>query len=106
MMWVNAKVWFCDPLTCAASSGVRIRAPMRLSTLWLGWFEFCIVFLLSIGQWKRLARGGREKQTLLIAVQKRLPALGRVWCAPVRLRTTLARELLWAALKRQPALFP
>ena len=32
MTWVNAKVWFCDPLTCAASSGVRTRAAMRLNT--------------------------------------------------------------------------
>jgi hypothetical protein len=52
MMWVKAKVWFCDPLTCATSSGVRIRAPMRPSTLWLScWFGFDIVFPLSIGQW-------------------------------------------------------
>src|SRR5215831_8470214 len=106
MTCVNTKVWFCDPLTCAASSGVRIRAPMRLSTLWLGWFEFCIVFLLSIDQWNKVSESRKRKANAIEGCSKKNSRFGKGLMRTTSMRTIPARELLWSALKRQPALFP
>ena len=72
MMWVKAKVWFCDPVTCAASSGVSRRAPRRLRTLWLGcWFGFDIVFLLPLASGNKVSESRERKANAIECCSKK-----------------------------------